>query len=55
MKINQMPSKALLEEYLDGGHGSRPVTVIFNIEKGIFEKTQHHNPQLQRPAVTEDN
>lgn len=39
MKINKMPSKELLEEYLEGGHGNNPVTVYFNILKGEFERS----------------
>jgi hypothetical protein len=56
MKINQMPSKKMLEDYLDGS--SKPVTVYFNTEKGIFERAGdviNNNPELSGPPNPKDN
>ena len=39
MKINKMPDKKTLEDYLDGSNGE--VKVMFDIEKGEFHYIKH--------------
>lgn len=45
MKITEMPTKELLEEYLDGLE--RPVTVYFDKEKGKFIRENDNLPNRE--------
>jgi hypothetical protein len=42
--INEMPSKEVLERYLEGGSGR--VTVYFDLEKGIFVDMEQQNAEI---------
>ena len=46
MKIKKMPTKEMLEDYLDGSYGD--VKVLFDVEKGEFVYSEEHRQNLNK-------
>lgn len=55
MKINKMPDKETLEEFLDGGHDNHPTSVYFDTEKGEFIHANGNYSLKDREVSQTDN